>query len=100
MVHLFFNLAKTDLAIIYNDQAPLENHHSAMLFAILQLESCNLFKKLDRQALGIVRKGIIRCIMATDMAKHGEHLQAYNKIIPNFTLQDGEHRAQVKSKLI
>jgi len=92
--------AKTDLAIIYNDNAPLENHHSAMLFAILRLPSCNLMAGLNHLTAAIVRKGIIRCIMATDMAKHGEYLQVYTKSIPNFSLQDGENRANLLCMII
>lgn len=92
--------AKTDLAIIYNDSAPLENHHSAMLFAILNLDSCNLLKTLDHHSFSTTRRGIIRCIMATDMAKHGEHLQIFNKILPVFSTGDAEHRAQLLSIII
>jgi hypothetical protein len=92
--------AKTDLAIIYNDQSPLENHHSAMLFSILKLESCNLLKNVGREHVSIVRKSIIRTIMATDMAKHGESVAAFNKINSSFSFQDQEHRAQLLCILI
>jgi high affinity cGMP-specific 3',5'-cyclic phosphodiesterase 9 len=71
-----------------------------MLFAILNLDSCNLLKTLDHASFAVVRKGIIRCIMATDMAKHGEHLQIFNKILPSFSLEEGEHRAQLLSVII
>jgi high affinity cGMP-specific 3',5'-cyclic phosphodiesterase 9 len=93
-------VAKTDLAIIYNDVAPLENHHSAMLFAILNLDSCNLLKTLDQPSIAAVRKGMIRCILATDMAKHGEHLSTFVKLAPSFSFQDAEHRAQLLSIII
>ncbi|KAI8900278.1 hypothetical protein BC833DRAFT_582525 [Globomyces pollinis-pini] len=92
--------AKTDLAIIYNDQAPLENHHCAMLFAILGLDHCNILKNLEVTQFSIVRKGIIRCIMATDMAKHGELLSAFNKLIPQFSFEDAEHRIQLLSTVV
>jgi hypothetical protein len=92
--------AKTDLAIIYNDQSPLENHHAAMLFAILRLESCNLFKNMAQEHIAIVRKSIIRTIMATDMAKHGESLSAFKKISEAFSFQEAEHRSQLLCILI
>jgi high affinity cGMP-specific 3',5'-cyclic phosphodiesterase 9 len=92
--------AKTDLAIIYNDQSPLENHHCAMLFAILRLESCNLFKNIAQEHIAIIRKAIIRTIMATDMAKHGESLSAFNKIVGTFSFQEAEHRSQLLCILI
>lgn len=71
-----------------------------MLFAILNLDSCNLLRGLDQPSFVAVRKGIIRCILATDMAKHGEHLQTFNKIVPNFSLLEGEHRAQLMGIII
>lgn len=92
--------AKTDLAIIYNDQAPLENHHCAMLFAILGLPECNILSELSSEDFTVVRKGIIRCILATDMAKHGELLGAFTKIIPTFSLTDNEHRLHLFSTVI
>jgi high affinity cGMP-specific 3',5'-cyclic phosphodiesterase 9 len=71
-----------------------------MLFAILGLDSCNLLKGLNAASFNFVRKGIIRAIMATDMAKHGEHLTTFNKLLPSFSLNEPEHRAQLMCILI
>ncbi|KAJ3305551.1 hypothetical protein HDV03_001417 [Kappamyces sp. JEL0829] len=92
--------AKTELAVIYNNNAPLENHHSAMLLAILSLDSCNLLKGLDAAQLAAAKRGIVRVILATDMAKHGEHLTIFSKAVSNFSITDPEHRAQLLCILI
>ncbi|KAJ3122762.1 High affinity cAMP-specific and IBMX-insensitive 3',5'-cyclic phosphodiesterase 9A [Nowakowskiella sp. JEL0407] len=84
--------AQTDLAIIYNDLSPLENHHAAVLFTILRSEETNIFKNIPDAVYREVRKGIIRCILATDMAKHGEIMAQFKKYADNFNYDDAEHK--------
>ncbi|KAI9100633.1 hypothetical protein DFS34DRAFT_693311 [Phlyctochytrium arcticum] len=64
--------AKSELSIIYNDVSPLENHHAAVLFTILKGEDTNILSNLSETDSREARKQIIACILATDMAKHGE----------------------------
>jgi high affinity cGMP-specific 3',5'-cyclic phosphodiesterase 9 len=66
--------AGTELAIIYNDTSPLENHHAACLFSVLKIDECNLVKKF--------RRDCVVCILATDMAKHGEITGLSSLLIP------------------
>jgi high affinity cGMP-specific 3',5'-cyclic phosphodiesterase 9 len=71
--------ANTELALIYNDSAPLEMHHAcnnpkimlASLFFIFNDEKSNIFASLDEQEKRNIRNLILRCILSTDMAKHG-----------------------------
>ena len=79
------------MAIVYNDCSPLENHHAAVLFAILNLEACNLFAKMNSEDVGAARKIIIRTILATDMAKHGEMMAGFNVINAIFDWNINEH---------
>jgi len=69
--------ANTELAIIYNDQSPLENHHCAVLFAILKHDDTNILENLSEADYKEARKQIIQCILATDMARHGEILAKF-----------------------
>ncbi|KAJ3035688.1 High affinity cAMP-specific and IBMX-insensitive 3',5'-cyclic phosphodiesterase 9A, partial [Rhizophlyctis rosea] len=69
--------ANTELAIIYNDVSPLENHHSAVLFTILKSPETNILSNLSDADYKEVRKKIIECVLATDMAKHGEILARF-----------------------
>ncbi|XP_066915612.1 high affinity cGMP-specific 3',5'-cyclic phosphodiesterase 9A-like [Clytia hemisphaerica] len=64
--------ARTELAIRYNDISPLENHHAAVAFDILSQPRCNIFKNIKSDIYKKIREGIIKLILATDMAKHSE----------------------------
>uniref|UniRef100_A0A1B6LHS1 Phosphodiesterase n=1 Tax=Graphocephala atropunctata TaxID=36148 RepID=A0A1B6LHS1_9HEMI len=69
--------ARTELALRYNDISPLENHHCSMAFRILDLPECNIFSTMSSETFRVVREGIIRCILATDMARHNEILAQF-----------------------
>ncbi|KAI9351798.1 high affinity cGMP-specific 3',5'-cyclic phosphodiesterase 9A [Zopfochytrium polystomum] len=84
--------AMTDLAIIYNDASPLENHHAAVLFTILFKPAFNILSSLPDATYREVRRSVIRCILATDMARHGEIMNAFKKASEAFSYDDAEHR--------
>ncbi|KAH9487657.1 High affinity cGMP-specific 3',5'-cyclic phosphodiesterase 9A [Bulinus truncatus] len=85
--------AKTELALRYNDISPLENHHCAVAFDILKKDKCNITKDFTRDQFKRFRDGMIRCILATDMAKHNEILNSFKSIIPHFDFSDKEHKS-------
>jgi GAF domain-containing protein len=61
-----------ELAMRYNDQSVLENHHCAVLYEILADTSCNFmsgFAVPDRKE---IRRKVISAILATDMSVHFE----------------------------
>ncbi|CAI9727841.1 affinity cGMP-specific 3 3' [Octopus vulgaris] len=90
--------AHTILARTYNDRSPLENHHCDVAFRIL--EKTDLLKNLSPQQYTIVRQGIIRCILSTDMAKHNNILHDFETALVNFDIDKKEHRMQLMSMLI
>ncbi|TPX35125.1 hypothetical protein SmJEL517_g02439 [Synchytrium microbalum] len=92
--------AKTELATIYNDQSPLENHHCAMLFAILRNPECDILKNLPDAVFRDARRNIIKCILATDMAKHGEIMAQFKKVSENFNFEDAEHKILLMQMII
>jgi hypothetical protein len=73
--------ARTELALRYNDISPLENHHCSMAFRILELPECNIFSSMSAETFRVVREGIIRCILATDMARHNEILAQFKEAV-------------------
>ncbi|GAA55659.1 high affinity cGMP-specific 3' 5'-cyclic phosphodiesterase 9A, partial [Clonorchis sinensis] len=73
--------ASTVLAIRYNDQSPLENHHAAMAFDILKTEEANPFDHLEEETYKRIREGIIRCILATDMSRHNDILNQFVTVV-------------------
>ncbi|XP_043249700.1 cAMP-specific 3',5'-cyclic phosphodiesterase 4D [Colletes gigas] len=83
--------ARTELALRYNDISPLENHHCSVAFRILEAPECNILVSLDNATYRIVREEIIRCILATDMARHNEILGKFTDIIPEFDYSNKSH---------
>ncbi|XP_073973492.1 phosphodiesterase 9 isoform X2 [Rhodnius prolixus] len=84
--------ARTELALRYNDISPLENHHCSIAFRILELQECNIFKHMDFESFKIIREGIIRCILATDMARHNEILAQFKEALSQgFDYSDKTH---------
>ncbi|XP_046582957.1 high affinity cGMP-specific 3',5'-cyclic phosphodiesterase 9A-like isoform X1 [Haliotis rubra] len=92
--------ARTELALRYNDISPLENHHCAEGFKILEKKQCNILRNLPRDEYRRVREGMIKCILATDMAKHNEILHSFKSIVPAFDFKDKEHRSVLLMILI
>jgi hypothetical protein len=60
------------LAILYNDQSVLENHHCASVFELFQKPEFNILSSLDDQDRRNVRDIMITAVLATDMAFHFE----------------------------
>ena len=63
------NTADT-LALMYNDESVLENHHLAVAFKLLQNPACDIFSRLSTKQRMSVRKMMIDMVLATDMSKH------------------------------
>ncbi|KAF6198708.1 hypothetical protein GE061_008460, partial [Apolygus lucorum] len=84
--------ARTELALRYNDISPLENHHCSIAFRILELEESNIFKHMTSEEFKLVREGIIRCILATDMARHNEILAQFrDAVLQGFDYYNKSH---------
>jgi len=60
----------SELALMYNDESVLENHHLAVAFKILQDESRDIFQNLAKKQRQMLRKMVIDMVLATDMSKH------------------------------
>ncbi|KAK0138453.1 High affinity cGMP-specific 3',5'-cyclic phosphodiesterase 9A [Merluccius polli] len=84
--------AQTDLALRYNDISPLENHHCAIAFAILAKPECNILKSLTSNQYKHIRAGMIKCILATDMARHNEILNKFKVTLPVFDFKTKDHK--------
>ncbi|XP_067310301.1 3',5'-cyclic-AMP phosphodiesterase 4B isoform X2 [Pseudorasbora parva] len=60
----------SELALMYNDESVLENHHLAVGFKLLQGENCDIFQNLSKKQRQSLRKMVIDVVLATDMSKH------------------------------
>uniref|UniRef100_A0A4W3JRN2 Phosphodiesterase n=1 Tax=Callorhinchus milii TaxID=7868 RepID=A0A4W3JRN2_CALMI len=70
--------AGSELALLYNDTAVLESHHSALAFQLTARdEKCNIFKNMERNDYRTLRQAIIDMVLATEMTKHFEHVNKF-----------------------
>uniref|UniRef100_A0A8C7MPN6 Phosphodiesterase n=1 Tax=Oncorhynchus kisutch TaxID=8019 RepID=A0A8C7MPN6_ONCKI len=60
----------SELALMYNDESVLENHHLAVGFKLLQGDNCDIFQNLTKKQRQSLRKMVIDMVLATDMSKH------------------------------
>ncbi|KAM9802504.1 high affinity cGMP-specific 3',5'-cyclic phosphodiesterase 9A isoform 3-T3 [Syngnathus typhle] len=84
--------ARTELALRYNDISPLENHHCAVAFDILEKTESNIFRNLPLDQYKRIRESIIKCILATDMTRHNEILNKFKSILAPFDFDNKDHR--------
>eukprot|EP01028_Stygiella_incarcerata_P002658 TRINITY_DN14_c0_g3_i2.p1 TRINITY_DN14_c0_g3~~TRINITY_DN14_c0_g3_i2.p1 ORF type:complete len:645 (-),score=179.07 TRINITY_DN14_c0_g3_i2:305-2239(-) len=72
--NLFQIRTKSDLALIYNDQSVLENHHAATCFRIMSQEETDILDGIDAESRTGIRELIIGLVLATDMGRNFEYL--------------------------
>ena len=78
----FLKETKNKLSIRYNDASILENMHiSASFKLILSDKDCNIFENVDIKLYKEMRKQMISCVLATDMAFHNIYLEFLKKYI-------------------
>jgi GAF domain-containing protein len=70
--NLFEVNSGSELALRYNDSAVLENHHCSTAFRLMRKPNMQILSTLPQAVASDIRKMIISCVMATDMAVHFE----------------------------
>ncbi|GBF94222.1 hypothetical protein Rsub_06492 [Raphidocelis subcapitata] len=76
-----FLVSSTDpLAVIYNDKSPLENHHLAAAFTLLQQPEFNFTSVLSKPQAEKFRKAVIELVLATDMKQHFSILSHFTTV--------------------
>ena len=68
--------SQSELAIRYSDDAVLERHHVATTFSILSKDKYEFVATLGREEYLEVRKAVIKGILATDMSRHFDLVEA------------------------
>lgn len=68
------------IAILYNDDAILEQHHAALTFNLtLSNADANIFQNVPRRTYKRLRRKIIDMILGTEMSRHFEHVTTFAK---------------------
>ncbi|CAH0381881.1 unnamed protein product [Bemisia tabaci] len=70
LTNQFLINSSSELALMYNDESVLENHHLAVAFKLLQNEGCDIFLNLSKKQKQTLRKMVIDMVLSTDMSKH------------------------------
>lgn len=52
----------SELALMYNDESVLENHHLAVGFKLLQEENCDIFQNLSKKQRQTLRRMVIEMV--------------------------------------
>ncbi|KAJ9508776.1 hypothetical protein QJQ45_028082 [Haematococcus lacustris] len=58
------------LALLYNDRSPMENHHLTLAFTIMRQPGCHFMHGLPRADQVKLRKVMIDQVLATDLRSH------------------------------
>lgn len=70
LTNQFLINSSSELALMYNDESVLENHHLAVAFKLLQNEGCDIFCNATKKQRQTLRKMVIDMVLSTDMSKH------------------------------
>ncbi|XP_032594890.1 cAMP-specific 3',5'-cyclic phosphodiesterase isoform X8 [Drosophila grimshawi] len=70
LTNQFLVNSSSELALMYNDESVLENHHLAVAFKLLQNQGCDIFGNMQKKQRQTLRKMVIDIVLSTDMSKH------------------------------
>ncbi|XP_076251651.1 3',5'-cyclic-AMP phosphodiesterase-like isoform X2 [Rhynchophorus ferrugineus] len=70
LTNQFLINSSSELALMYNDESVLENHHLAVAFKLLSNEGCDIFLNMNKKQRQTLRKMVIDMVLSTDMSKH------------------------------
>lgn len=62
-------LLDSEMALMYNDESVLENHHLAVAFQLLQHEDCDILENLTKKERQTVRRTIIEMVKTYNAVK-------------------------------
>ena len=62
-----YHVSGSELALMYNDESVLENHHLAVAFKLLQSKDRDIFVSLNRKQRQTLRKMTIDMVNTVEM---------------------------------
>ncbi|CAH1731872.1 unnamed protein product [Aphis gossypii] len=77
----FHVMSGTEIALLYNDRAVLENYHISSTFRILKDDDCNILQNLTKEEFREFRTLVIDMVLATDMSFHFQQLKTMKTLL-------------------
>lgn len=88
------------LAVRYNDNSVLENHHAARTFKILEQREFNIFEKMHQEDYPAFRRYVLHSILSTDIKKHFTELPEFKERIDSGDFNPYEDDDNIKDFLL
>ncbi|XP_076374227.1 dual specificity calcium/calmodulin-dependent 3',5'-cyclic nucleotide phosphodiesterase 1A-like [Tachypleus tridentatus] len=76
--HVMFG---SEMALLYNDRAVLENHHLSASFRLLKDENLNVLQNLSKEEYRGFPGLVVEMVLGTDMSSHFHHLKTIKTLI-------------------
>jgi len=73
--------SKSELALLYNDQSVLENHHISAAFRLMRNPERNILEHLEDNQYRDFRSNVVAMVLSTDMANHFEKVEVIKNVI-------------------
>jgi hypothetical protein len=77
LTNRFLMNSRDELAVLYNDYSVLEMMHASTTYSLMLSADHNILQSLDNDSWVIVRKVVLKMILATDMSRHFELLGTF-----------------------
>lgn len=78
-------------SVFWNIQIAIYSRISVEIHLSNIFQNVRYIKKLNNIFNSFIREGIIRCILATDMARHNEILTQFKDVVPSFDYSNRAH---------
>lgn len=73
--------SRSEVALIYNDRAVLENHHVSAAFRLMRNEEYNIISEFTSDEYRNFRLLVIEMVLATDMSSHFTQLKTMKSLL-------------------
>lgn len=86
---------RNELAVKYNNESVLENHHVSVLIRLV--EKSQIMTDMEFE---YARKIFLECILSTDMAKHKETEEKFENTMQSYSVKNRQHRVNFMSYIL
>ncbi|XP_054719508.1 dual specificity calcium/calmodulin-dependent 3',5'-cyclic nucleotide phosphodiesterase 1-like isoform X2 [Uloborus diversus] len=77
----FHVMSGSEVALLYNDRAVLENYHVCQSFRLMREEEHNILNNLSKEEYREFRSLVIEMVLATDMSSHFQQIKTMKTLL-------------------